>query len=135
MIDFILSNTADEHVKKSINYVLLQKVIDKKLQNQKYSSANRLTSFRQKNELNRALVKRITCELEDFQPSKKDLSLKELCSTILETLRMTVNETIMDITKSQDNYKKVVEKLNRIYFLTEQATNEMKKVTKNKQFQ
>ena len=32
---------------------------------------------------------------------------------------MTVDETVMDITKSQDNYNKVVEKLDKIYTLTE----------------
>ena len=31
MIDFILANTVDENVQKSIDYALLNKVIDKKL--------------------------------------------------------------------------------------------------------
>ena len=115
MIDFILANTVDENVQKSIDYVLLHKVIDQKLKdlpaNKKDNGpcVNQLTTFRQKNELNRALLKRVVSELEDYQQAKQ--TLKELCQTVLETLRMTVDETVMDITKSQDNYNKVVVKL------------------------
>ena len=141
MIDFILTNTTDENVQKSIDYVLLHKVIDKKLQelpaNKKDNGAcvNQLTTFRQKNELNRALLKRVVCELEDYQPAKKNTSLKELCQIILETLRMTVDETAMDITKSQENFTKVVDKLDKIYTLTEQVTQKMKKLPNNNQYQ
>ena len=62
MVDFILSSADEEH-KKSIDYVLLRKVIVKKLNAQ--VRANRLTSFRQKNEVSRAFLKRIATELMD----------------------------------------------------------------------
>ena len=63
MIDFILSSPSEE-VKKSIDYVLLRKVIVKKLDERVRS--NRLTLFRQKNELSRAFLKRITTELKEM---------------------------------------------------------------------
>lgn len=66
MIDFILTSAiADDNqsLKGEIDYVLLRKVIVKKLQAN--VKANRLTSFRQKNEVSRAFLKRIATELMD----------------------------------------------------------------------
>ena len=63
MIDFILSSVGEEH-KKSFDYVLLRKLVVKKLQDK--VKANRLTFFRQKNELSRAFLKRIATDLNDM---------------------------------------------------------------------
>ena len=100
MIDFILSS-AGEDCKTNIDYVLLRKVIDKKLECQ--VRANRLTKFRQKNELSRAFLKRIASELADCQLAKSATNVQELCAALLETLRMTIDEAGMDITKNQAN--------------------------------
>ena len=72
MVDFILSS-ADDELKKQIDYVLLRKVIVKKMQAQ--VKANRLTSFRQKNEMSRAFLKRIATELLDTQIAKSSSAI------------------------------------------------------------
>lgn len=64
LIDFILSSAGDEH-KKSIDCVLLKKILAKKLPSQQQARGNRLTTFRQRNELSRAFLKRIASELTD----------------------------------------------------------------------
>ena len=68
MIDFILNGLAESQ-RKGIDYVLLKKVIVKKLQGQ-HRPSNRLTTFRQKNELSRAFLKRIASELAESQVAK-----------------------------------------------------------------
>ena len=97
MVDFILSSAGDD-IKKSIDYVLLKKVVVKKLQDK--VKANRLTFFRQKNDLSRAFLKRIVTELNEMPISKSSPAIQDLCSVILDTLRMTVDENGMDISKN-----------------------------------
>lgn len=99
MIEFMLSS-ADEKLKKSFDCVLLRKVIEKKLHSK---TANRLVTFRQKNDQCRAFLKRIASELHDSQIAKLAPSIQEFCSALLETLRMTIDEAGMDITKNPTN--------------------------------
>lgn len=123
MIDFLLSNPTEE-VKKSIDYVLLKKMIGKKLHDK--VKANRLTFFRQKNELSRAFLKRIATELKEMNITKAAPAIHDLCSVIQETLRMTIDENGMDISRDVANQKRVVSQLDLIFELTESASEAMK---------
>ena len=78
MIDFLLSGVTETKVKKSIEHKLLRTVITKKL-GPHIGKANRLTTFRQKNELSRAFLKRIACELTDLPIAKSAPSVQKLC--------------------------------------------------------
>ena len=67
MIDLIL-DSCNVNPTQNIDFVILRKVIVKKLvQRQKL---NRLTAFRQNNELSRAFLKRIAIELTESSIAK-----------------------------------------------------------------
>lgn len=123
MVDFLIGSPTEE-VKKNIDYVLLKKVITKKLSDK--TKTNRLTYFRQNNELSRAFLKRIATELKEINISKSASAIQDLCSVILETLRMTIDESGMDISKNPANQRRVTSQLDLIYELTESASEEMK---------
>lgn len=69
MIDILLSGITETAIKKSIDFKLLKTVITKKL-DPTNALKNRLTTFRQKNELTRAFLKRIASDLTDMNVSK-----------------------------------------------------------------
>lgn len=98
--------------------------------NGKVIKANRLTNFRQKNELNRAFLKRIACELTDLAICKSSPAVQRLCSAVLETLKMTIEENSMDVTKNLVNQKRIVEQLDQIFDLTVEATQAMQLASK-----
>ena len=102
MIEFITSGVTEAEQKKNIDFKLLRTIVTKKL-NGKVIKANRLTNFRQKNELNRAFLKRIACELTDLAICKNSPAVQRLCSAVLETLKMTIEENSMDVTKNLVN--------------------------------
>ena len=108
MIEFITSGVTEAEQKKNIDYKLLRTIVTKKM-NGKVIKANRLTNFRQKNEVNRAFLKRIACELTDQSLSKQAPVVSRLCTVVLETLKMTIEENCMDVTKNFANQKRIVQ--------------------------
>ena len=72
MIDLIL-DSCNVNPTQNLDFVILRKVIVKKLvQKQKL---NRLTAFRQNNELSRAFLKRISIELTDSSIAKGSMQI------------------------------------------------------------
>lgn len=129
LIDFILGGITEVHVKKSIDCKLLHTVITKKL-SANVMRANRLTMFRQKNELSRAFLKRIACELTDLPVAKSAPAVQRLCQSVLETLKMTIEENGMDVTRNESNQLRIINQLQTIDQLTLESIAAMKMVSK-----
>ena len=62
--------------------------------------------------------------------TRKAPAVHDLCSAMLETLRMTIDENGMNVVKHPDNVHRIVARLDQIVDLTIAATQEMKIVSK-----
>ena len=106
------------------DYSLLRKVITKNLKSK--NKVNRLTSFRQHNELSRNLLKKIVSELHDTILAKSITRLPELNKQILEILRMAIDENGIDCHKNPEAHDKVLASLQKLYDLTIDIIEEYK---------
>ena len=75
-------------------------------------------------------MKRIACELTDLPISKQASAVQKLCAGVLETLKMTIEENGMDLTRNQVNHKRILTQLDLIYELALEATKAMKMASK-----
>ena len=88
------------------DYSLLRKVITKNLKSK--NKVNRLTSFRQHNELSRNSLKRVVAELSDTILAKSISKLPQLTKQIHEILHMAIDENGIDCHTNPEAHNKIL---------------------------
>ena len=108
MVDFILQSTCGLAAVSSIDHVILRKIVTKKLKGR--AKTNKLTTFRQNNEQSRTFLKRVTAELTEICIcGTESLHLAKLVSAILNILRLSLDEVLIDSSKTPDANQNVIQ--------------------------
>jgi hypothetical protein len=105
-IDTIL-NCCNINPTENLNYILLRKLIVKKLKNKQKSQ--RLTCFRQNNEVNLLIIKKICRSLVE-QTVSDLLDFKDFTDNLLDILRSYEQMSIAEIYESVKKNNKVIKK-------------------------